>query len=129
MKIRTDFVTNSSSSSFILARKSEFNENQKEAIIKLVEERLLGKILLSPDNTEEEISKVFEDDEYRWDLQDEEDQKAIRKALAEGKTIYRDVVDFEVYDFDLAEIYKSVWRALEENSDGDFVTIDGDLYY
>lgn len=42
MKVRTDFVTNSSSSSFILARKAELSEKQKEAIVEFVVERMLG---------------------------------------------------------------------------------------
>ena len=33
MKVRTDFVTNSSSSSFILARKEEISEKLKNTII------------------------------------------------------------------------------------------------
>lgn len=37
MKVRMDFVTNSSSSSFILARTSKLNEKQKEEILKYVE--------------------------------------------------------------------------------------------
>ena len=42
MKIRMDYVTNSSSSSFILARNEHLNEKQKDKIIEYVEKTFLG---------------------------------------------------------------------------------------
>lgn len=126
MKIRIDFVTNSSSSSFVLARKSRLSDRQKKALIEFIEEKFLGEEVLSPESSEEEIQEVFEED---WEFEDEDRQKEVRNALAEGKSIYSGNVDFECGDEYYAEIFESVWRIMEENSDGDFIAIDGDLSY
>ena len=126
MKIRIDFVTNSSSSSFVLARKSRLSDRQKKALIEFIEGKFLGEEVLSPESSEEEIQKVFEED---WEFEDEDRQKEVRDALAAGKSIYSGDVDFECGDEYYAEIFESVWRIMEENSDGDFIAIDGDLSY
>ena len=82
MKIRTDYVTNSSSSSFILARKEELSEAQKEAVLGYVARKMLGNTILTPSSSEEEIQETF-DDFYI----SEENQAAIRQALADSKTV------------------------------------------
>ncbi len=123
MKVRTDFIINSSSS-FIIARKDGFNEKQKEAILKYVEKELLGKVMLKPDSTEEEIQEIFEN-EYM----DERYQEQIRTALKEGKIVYKGYVSFEECKYSYAELFENLFEILEETGDGDFKTIDGDLSY
>lgn len=122
MKIRTDYVTNSSSSSFILARKEELSEAQKEAVLGYVARKMLGNAILTPSSSEEEIQKTF-DDFYI----SEENQAAIRQALADGKTVYRDCVNFECCEETQAELFERLWEALEDADPDTFSILDGDL--
>lgn len=122
MKIRQDFVTNSSSASFVLAQKGEFTEQQKAAIMQTVERHLFGDVILTPDMSEEKISSIIHED-YTLEAHESE----IREALKEGKNIRMGSVDFDCDSYDLGDLCSDVWKSLFGK--GNFDGISTDLSY
>ena len=122
MKLRLDFVTNSSSSSFLLARKGELTEKQKKAILNYIENAVLGYEILAAGASDEKIQQVIKKNHIDYD-----DAEEIKKALKKGKSIYMGVVDFEVDSY--ADLCQSIWEHLEELDDGNFEIINGELEY
>ena len=121
MKVRTDFITNSSSNSFIVARKNELSDKQKAAIIQFVEENFLGEKILSPESTEEEITTVIENESLEYD------EKSIRKALKQGQSIYLGYVAYDDGEYRMSDLFQDFWKAFSKADNKNFTQINTEL--
>lgn len=125
MKVRMDFVSNSSSSSFVLARRGELSQKQKEAVIRYVEEQMLGKPL-PPIREGEELDDYCDRAEC-WITCSEEE---LRKAQEEGMTLYGGIVNFEECSYSYSGIFQAIWDVIEKaDEDSSFIQLDTDLSY
>ncbi len=120
-----DCVASPGSSRYILARKEELSEKLKNTIVDYVTDQMLGKRFLTPDHTEEQILQIFEE-EY---IEEEGEQKKIRKALKEGKSVYKGRVEFEFCKENYSALFEKLWWTLEIASEDEFEAINGYLDY
>lgn len=135
MKFRKSFVTNSSSSSFIIAKRDELTEIQKEQLLQVMNE-MLGKKVAS---TKEELQKYFTDEysmefdengevkQDSWSKYYEAKYKEALKAIESGLSIYSKTIDFEI-GYDISYLYRKIFKALDDKTDN-YIGIDTDLSY
>lgn len=133
MKIRNGFITNSSSSSFILAKKSkDFTEEQKTAILLYVRKHMLGHTEISTKEQLDEYYKKYglfrsngeiDESEYCYN-----EYKELLGLIEQGYSIYQGDVSFED-DSGLAYLYEGLWETIKDADPDDFIGVDTDLSY
>ena len=118
LKIRQGFVTNSSSSSFLIAKSEGFTDEQKMKLLKQIEDLFFGEVELAKGSSEEEIRKYA--DENLMDVEQ------VRKLVVD-KDIRHGSVDYEDCVYTLQNLYSTIWDAVRGDTNIEF--IEDDLSY
>ena len=120
MKIRTDFVTNSSSTSFIIARKP--TEKQREVMLKFVQDELLGEntILLTANSPKEEVAELLEQNGHP------EKFEKVCQLLKDGYQVSIGWVSLAP-SMETAPFF-NIWQRLEEADGENFVPVECTLF-
>lgn len=132
MKFRTSFVTNSSSSSFILGLKDNLTEEQKNMILEYALDTFFGHKVASTKEELDEFYKSYYDVDVsnpNWREEDDyyaDDYDTALEAINAGKTIRLGRVDYEDADWQLSHMYQDLWKQMDKDA---FTGIDTDLSY
>ena len=126
MKIRADFVTNSSSSSFLLARKEagEISQEGKDKIADILINRFLGNNLEEIDDVT--VENISEHD--RFDFRDESIIDASKAALRDGFELVEGDAQTDITVYIVESLLADMMRVLADEEN--YLIIDsGNLNY